>query len=207
MKLKPFVFPVLYISLIFTLVVGLYFTSSYLNKDLEASLDDVTYVSSVILGDVVPVVNVDTVVSNPYLGENVRVIRYYYNLEDDVDRQKESLIYYDNTYMPNTGLDYEGENSFEIASILDGTVIDIKEDEMLGKIVEIRHHNELVSSYAGLSEINVQKGESVTQGMKIGMSGTNKINNSTGNHLHFEIYENGINIDPNKVLGKKLGDF
>ena len=207
MKLKPFVFPVLYISLIFTLVVGLYFTSRVMSKDNEEALEDVNYVSSVILNDVVPVVSVDTVISDPFVSESVKITRYFYNIEDDIDKQKESVIYYDNTYMPNTGLDYTSEESFEIVSILDGTIIDIKEDELLGKIVEIRHNNELVSSYAGLSEISVQKGETVTQGMKIGMSGTNKLNESLGNHLHFEIYQNGINIDPNKVIGKKLGDF
>ena len=109
--------------------------------------------------------------------------------------------------MPNTGVDYTNEENFEVVAILDGTVIDIKEDELLGKIVEIRHENEFVSSYAGLSEISVQKGETVTQGMKIGTSGTNKINESLGNHLHLEIYKNGINVDPLKVIGQKLGDL
>lgn len=207
MKLKPFVFPVLYISLITTLVIGLYFTTKTMSKEIDSSLEDINYVSSVILGDVVPVVDIETTISNPYISENVTIARYYYNIEDDIDRQKESIIYYDNTYMPNTGIDYKSDENFEVVSILDGTVIDIKEDEMLGKIVEIRHNNELVSSYAGLSEISVQKGESITQGMKIGVSGTNKLNESIGIHLHFEVYQNGINIDPLKVIGKKLGDF
>ena len=207
MKLKPNVFPILYICLIFTLVVGLYFTSRAMNMDMEDTSSNLTYVSSVILGDVVPVVNTETTIGNPYLGEGVNIVKYIYNIDDDVDRQKESIIYYDNTYMPNTGLDYASDNSFEVVAILDGTVIDIKEDELLGKIVEIRHNNELVSSYAGLSEIDVQKGENVTIGMKIGMSGTNKLNESLANYLHLEIYQNGVNIDPNKVIGKKLGDF
>lgn len=207
MKLKPNVFPILYICLIFTLVVGLYFTSRAMNMDMEDTSSNLTYVSSVILGDVVPVVNTETTIGNPYLEEGVNIVKYFYNIDDDVDRQKESIIYYDNTYMPNTGLDYASDNSFEVVAILDGTVIDIKEDELLGKIVEIRHNNELVSSYAGLSEIDVQKGENVTIGMKIGMSGTNKLNESLANYLHLEIYQNGVNIDPNKVIGKKLGDF
>jgi stage II sporulation protein Q len=207
MKLKPFVFPVLYISLIFMLVVGLYFTTKNMSNDMIESLEDVDYVSNVILDDIIPVVNVDTIVSNPYYGTNVTIARYYYNIEDDVDRQKESIIYYNNTYMPNSGVDYTSNSNFEVVSILDGTIIDIKEDELLGKIVEVRHNNELVSSYAGLNEISVQKGESITQGMKLGVSGTNKINESLGNHLHFEVYQNGINIDPLKVIGKKIGDF
>ena len=207
MKLKPFVFPVLYISLIFTLVLGLYFTSRMIEEDSSDSLKDVTYVSSIVLGNTVPVVNVDITVNNPYVAEDVKIARYFYNSEDDVDRQRESLVYYNNTYMPNTGVDYTAEENFEVVAILDGTVIDIKEDELLGKIVEIRHENEFVSSYAGLSEISVQKGETVTQGMKIGTSGTNKINESLGNHLHLEIYKNGINVDPLKVIGQKLGDL
>jgi stage II sporulation protein Q len=209
MKLKSFVFPVLYVSLIFTLIVGLYFTSRAMNQDVNDSIDDITYVSSVILGDTVPVINAssDTIISNPYTNENVRIIRYFYDMEDDIDKQKDSIVYYDNTYMPNTGVDYALEEKFEIISILDGTVIDIKEDEMLGKIVEIRHDNELISSYAGLSEITVQKGETVTAGMKIGVSGTSRLNEAIGNHLHFEIYQNGVNIDPLKVIGKKIGDF
>ena len=124
MKLKPFVFPVLYISLIFMLILGLYFTSRAMQNDLDTSLSDVTYVSSVILGDVVPVVDVEATVNNPYVSENVKVKRYFYNVEDDIDRQKESLVYYDNTYMPNTGVDYVADDKFEVVSILDGTIID-----------------------------------------------------------------------------------
>ena len=207
MKLKPFVFPTLYISLIFTLVLGLYFTTRNINKEVDHSLEDVTYVSNVILNDVVPVASVDSVFSNPYSTENVKIARYYYNLEDDADKQKESIVFYNNTYMPNTGIDYTNEETFDVLAIMDGSVIEIKEDEMLGKIVEIRHDNNIISSYAGLSEISVQKGEQVTTGTKIGISGTSKINENLGNHLHLEIYKDGINIDPLKVIGKKLGDF
>lgn len=207
MKLKPFVFPTLYISLIFTLVLGLYFTTRTINKEVDNSLEDVTYVSNVILNDVVPVASVDSVFSNPYSTENVKIARYYYNLEDDADKQKESIVFYNNTYMPNTGIDYTNEETFDVLAIMDGSVIEIKEDEMLGKIVEIRHDNNIISSYAGLSEISVQKGEQVTTGTKIGISGTSKINENLGNHLHLEIYKDGINIDPLKVIGKKLGDF
>jgi len=207
MKLKPFVFPTLYVSLILTLVIGLYFTSLAVNKENKTALSDVNYVSNVILNDTVPVVNVDTVVINPFTSDKVTIKRYFYSLDDDVERQKESIVFYDNTYMPNTGIDYVSEEKFDVVSIMDGTVIDIKEDEMLGKIVEIKHNNNFISSYAGLSEISVQKGETVAIGAKVGISGTSKLNESIGNHLHFEIYENGVNIDPLKIIGKNFGDL
>ena len=207
MKLKPYVFPVLYIFLILTLVIGLYFTSRAFKISEKESISDITYVSNVILNDIIPVSNNQIVVGNPYISDKVTIKRYFYNLEDDLDRQKESIVFYDNTYMPNTGIDYVSEEKFEVISILDGVVIDIKEDEMLGKIIEIKHNNGYISSYAGLSEISVQKGENVTIESKIGMSGTSKLNESLGNHLHFEIYENGVNVDPLKIIGKNIGDL
>ena len=206
MKLKPFVFPFLYCSFIFTLILGLYATSKVINSNMKESLEDVTYVSSIILEDVVPVADYETIVGNPYTSDKVKIARYYYNVDDDIDRQKESIIYYDNTYMPNTGIDYVSDENFEVIAILNGTIIDIKEDEMLGKIVELRHDN-LIISYAGLGEISVQKGEEISLGMKIGISGTNKINESLGNHLHLEIIKDGENVDPNKIIGKKLDEI
>ena len=207
MKLKPFVFPALYVSLILTLVIGLYFTSRAINLENEESLSDVNYVSNVILNDIVPVASVDSQVINPFTSDKVVIKRYFYNLEDDLDRQKESIVFYDNTYMPNTGIDYAAEEKFDIVTIMDGTVIDIKEDEMLGKIIEVKHDNNYISSYAGLSEISVQKGETILSGSKIGTSGTSKLNESIGNHLHFEIYKDGVNVDPLKIIGKNLGDL
>ena len=207
MKLKPFVFPILYVLLIITLIGGLYFTSLFISKDSNESLKEINYVSNVILSDIVPVANIDVKVINPYTSDKVVIKRYYYNMEDDLDRQKESIILYENTYMPNTGIDYVSEEVFEVVSVMDGVVIDIKEDEMLGKIVEVKHNNEFISSYAGLSEISVQKGEKIGIGSKIGLSGTSKLNESLGNHLHFEVYQNGINIDPLKIIDKNLGDL
>lgn len=58
--------------------------------------------------------------------------------------------------MPNSGVDYGGKENFEVVSILDGTVIDVKEDDLLGKIVEIRHSNEMISVYQSLSEVTVK---------------------------------------------------
>lgn len=42
-------------------------------------------------------------------------------------------------------------------------------------------------------------GQQVTQGQKLGIMGTT--GDSTGVHLHFEVYENGIQVDPAPHLG------
>ena len=85
------------------------------------SLKDITYVSKTILDNTIPVISVDDTISNPYTGDNVKIARYFYNLEDDMDRQKESIVYYNDTYMQSSGIDYTSENSFDVISILEGS--------------------------------------------------------------------------------------
>jgi len=106
--------------------------------------------------------------------------------------------------MQNTGIDYISENTFDVVSILEGTVINIKDDETVGKIIEIKHSNDLVSSYQSLSEISIKKGDVVTQGQVIGKSGSNELDKELGNHLHFELYDNGQSVNPNNYINKEL---
>lgn len=42
-------------------------------------------------------------------------------------------------------------------------------------------------------------GQQVTQGQKLGIMGTT--GDSTGVHLHFEVYENGVQVNPAPYLG------
>ena len=62
MKLKPFVFPFLYLSLIFTLVLGLYFTSNALTKDvvLTESIDSNITGNPIAAGMIVDIIEKDT---------------------------------------------------------------------------------------------------------------------------------------------------
>jgi len=50
----------------------------------------------------------------------------------------------------------------------------------------------------------VKKGDVVTQGQILGKSGTNELDKDLGNHLHFEVYDNGQSINPNRYLNKEV---
>jgi murein DD-endopeptidase MepM/ murein hydrolase activator NlpD len=52
--------------------------------------------------------------------------------------------------------------------------------------------------YGHLSKVPVSVGQEVTAGTEIGLSGTT--GNSTGPHLHYEVRENQVNVDPNNYL-------
>jgi stage II sporulation protein Q len=205
---KSLLIPTLYLLAVFSITAGLYFTKrAYESANNVMSFDNITYVSNDILNRTVPIINTPDIFTNPYPNEEMKIARYYYHAEADDEKKKESIVYYNGTYMPNTGIDYVNKDQFEVTSIYDGTVIDVSNDEILGKTVKIRHSGEIISVYQGLSEIIVNKGDMVFQGQKIGISGTSKLNESLGNHLHFEIYKNGETIDPLLCIGKKIGDI
>lgn len=75
-----------------------------------------------------------------------------------------------------------------VYAIADGKVIVAKTDIGWGKVVSIEHTingKTVVSDYAHMSAIKVNKGDRVKAGKKIGEVGST--GNSTGNHLHFQI--------------------
>ena len=63
-----------------------------------------------------------------------------------------------------------------------------------GWYVKIRHSNGLVTTYAHLQTIWVKKGQQVSNGQQIGKVGNS--GNSEGPHLHFEVYKNGVRVNP-----------
>jgi murein DD-endopeptidase MepM/ murein hydrolase activator NlpD len=67
-----------------------------------------------------------------------------------------------------------------------------------GNKVVINHQNGFETVYAHLSSIDVKVGQTVSKGMKIGVMGST--GNSTGVHLHFEIYKNGNLENPLNYL-------
>ena len=90
---------------------------------------------------------------------------------------------------------------------MDGTVIDVKDDELLGKVIEIRHNNNVISTYNGLSEVSVEKDMVVKSGDMIGISGTSNIFKEAGNHLYFELAVNGKLVNPIDYYDKTLGEI
>ena len=156
------------------------------------------------ISDTVPVINETRKMINPYTDSSVTISKSYYDYKGEAKEQEISITVYENTYIQNTGIDYISTNTFDVVSVLDGTVVTVKEDELLGKIIEVKHDNGLITSYQSLSEITVQKNDKIKQGQVIGKSGTNKLDKEIGNHLHFEIYENGSSVNPINYLNKEV---
>lgn len=210
-KLKPFVIPALYSIAFIAFFISLFYLKNTLSIPVsqEEDNDQNNYVSEEIINNVIPTVGETKEVAfiRPYNDESIKLIKNFYDKDSESSKQVNSIIYYENTYMQNSGVDYAGKANFEVLSIYEGTVSDVKEDKLLGKIIEIRHSNELISVYQSLSEVMVKKGDKVEQKQVIGKSGSSVVGNDLNDYLHLEVIYNGKLIDPETIYDKTLKDL
>lgn len=201
-KLKPHVLPTLLLLAITSVVFGTAMLTNNLKREPEE--EPTSYITDAIIEEEEAVMKEEKKVLNPYTDSSVTIGKSYYDYKADAETQEKSIVYHDNTYMQNSGIDFIAENPFDVVAILDGSVTDVKDDDTLGKIIEIKHDNGYVSIYQSLSEVSVKKGDVITQGQVLGKSGTNNLDKDMGNHLHFELYVNGQVVDPTLYLNKEL---
>jgi murein DD-endopeptidase MepM/ murein hydrolase activator NlpD len=93
------------------------------------------------------------------------------------------------------GIDIARPSNYTIKAADNGNVVYAgnKGDGYGNKII-IDHNNGYRTMYAHLASISVSVGQTVSRGSSIGIMG--RTGNSTGIHLHFEVYQNGKIIDP-----------
>jgi len=200
--------PVVY--LIYSLGFILLVSMAYLIEGALSSSkldDDTLYVSNTIFDEVVPVVATETKIIRPYLDAEVKILKNYYDHKGEESLQENSILVYDKTYLQSSGITYGGKDNFDIVSVLDGTVISVKEDDLLGKIVEIRHSNDIISVYQSLSEVNVKVDDTIKQGDVIGKSGNSNLNKDLGSNLYFELIINGSIVNPENYYDKQISEL
>ena len=138
------------ILLILPLLIAVTFVKTNLN---DVPVVESDYIPEEVINDYIPVVNTTTRIIPPYTNQKVTVAKSYYDYKADESSQINSILQYDNTYTQNTGIDYVAEDSFEVIAILNGTIANIREDDMNGKTIEIKHDNGYVSIYQSLKDI------------------------------------------------------
>lgn len=193
-KLKDWVIPTLGLIVLIGALLLYYILGRILNYNL---VPEETYVTDAMIENTLEVQQeVQKKIIKPFTSENVTISKYYYKEEDEESRQQASLIRYENIYMPNTGILYSSDSEFEIQAVLDGKVTSVKEDDILGNIIEIEHSNNLISIYQSVKDVKVKVGDEVSQGDIIATSGPNKLEQEKENCLHFETYKDGSLMNP-----------
>lgn len=114
-----------------------------------------------------------------------------------VDRMYISSYYGDDR--GHKGWDFAAPEGTKIFAASDGVVKNVNGiSSAYGMHFVIDHGNGISTLYAHCSSINVTEGQTVSCGQVIAEVGDT--GRSTGNHLHFEIRENGTAIDPAPYL-------
>jgi murein DD-endopeptidase MepM/ murein hydrolase activator NlpD len=108
------------------------------------------------------------------------------------------------------GLDFTPGRGSPVYAVMDGVVIEVKNSGQYGVhvILEHRIHEDLVyhTVYAHLQDrsltTSLPLNQKIDKGSTIGSVGSTGL--STGAHLHFEIRENGVFLNPVRIFEKNI---
>lgn len=193
-ELKTWILPVLGLVVLFGAAFCYYLLYNLKNYDL---VGDQSYVTDVLVDKTIEVnKEIESTIIKPFDNNEVTISKNYYNSKDSKEKQQKSLIRYENIYMPNTGILYTSSKEFNVLAVLDGKVSSVKNDDILGYVIEIEHANNLVTIYQSVNNVKIKEGDTVKQGDIIATSGKNKLKEEKDNCLHFEVYKNGNLINP-----------
>jgi murein DD-endopeptidase MepM/ murein hydrolase activator NlpD len=95
---------------------------------------------------------------------------------------------------PHNGTDFATPTGTPVVSTGDGVVVMTRNHPYAGNYVAIQHGSTYMTRYLHLDKILVRKGQKVTRGQRIGLSGaTGRV---TGPHIHYELIVRGRPVNP-----------
>ncbi len=141
---------------------------------------------------VAPAASAPTLVVPPLTGETVAA----FSMEE---------LQYSETmgdWRTHNGVDVAAEAGTPVCAAAAGTVLDVRDDDLMGTTVVISHDGGLETVYANLQAIpTVEIGDYVTAGQVVGAVGRTALSEfAQGAHLHFSVTRNGQYVDPAAYL-------
>jgi stage II sporulation protein Q len=206
---KRWVFPAIYIATAAIILTGVLWYQGSNNSDTSKFDYKATDIGGKKIQDM-PSIEVNRAMENfvmPVSNPDTAVVKKpFYEFDGKKEQQEAALVFYNNTYHPNTGIDIAAKDgkTFEVVAALSGTVTDVKEDSLLGNVIVIEHDKGIVTQYQSVKDIAVAVGDEVEQGQPIAKAGQSLYNEKAGVHVHFEIRKDNIPVNPNDYINKPL---
>ena len=100
------------------------------------------------------------------------------------------------------GLDVGAPYGTPIYAAMDGVVAMAGRNAGYGNFVKLQHPGGLASGYGHLSRFAVRTGTRVRSGQVIGYVGSTGL--STGPHLHWEVWRNGVSVNPRSIAFSRV---
>ena len=210
-KFKSYVLPAVYVMVIGVLFVSISFIGKALQSQIRSYDEDLS-VSAITKNEAVPVVkeeeNIEkSTIVKPFTSDKVQVSKSYYDMTDSEAEQQNSLVYYEKTYMQNSGILYTSSEEFDVVSAYDGKVTNVSKDNILGNYVEVTHNTNLKTIYYSLGEVVVKLDDEVKSGTILAKSGDNALDDDAKNSLLFEVHYNGYTMDPEYFYTVNIDDL
>lgn len=199
-KLKKYVLPSLSGILLSIIVICLGLMSKNLSNNVRYEYDDIQEVETVL-----PVYEEVKKIAKP-VEDNINITNKYYSKDDEKKVQQESLIFFNDTYMPSTGFSYTASESFKAYNTYDGVIKSIEKDELLGNVVTIDHGNNIITIYYSIDNIGYKVGDLVPGGEIIGDSAKNQIYGESY-ALLFEVSIDGKLINPDNFFAMDINNY
>ncbi|WP_182199849.1 M23 family metallopeptidase [Paraliobacillus salinarum] len=213
---KKWFFPAVYLSVAALLLAGVLWYQNLNNQIPEATDQSEEGLSDQVEHpldynqDSNPVVNPSEIVKMPVSADaQTEIVTNFYDYDKTPEEQAQALVLYNNKYYQSKGIDIASttDKTFSVVASLSGEVTDVRQDPMLGYVVEMEHADGVTTHYASLTDIQVESGEKVKQGEELGVAGKNNFGQASGTHVHFEIRKDGEAVDPQQFFNQTVADI
>jgi stage II sporulation protein Q len=205
---KRWVFPAAYMAAAAIIVTILWLNSGAGQKDPQA-VPGLTGVESERATDGQASPNAAPVVANgetlqwPVAKiEEMTTLVPFYEATASVEEREAAMVEYNNTFTPHMATDLARKDaaSFDVLAALTGKVTVASQTPTNGYEVQIEHPNGLVTVYQSLTDLRVQVGDEIEQGDLIASAGQSSLEPEEGVHVHFEVRNNGLSVNPEKLI-------
>ncbi len=96
------------------------------------------------------------------------------------------------------GLDISSRKGSKVIATADGVVTFAGKNGLYGNMIKIDHGHGMMTRYGHLEKMLKKRGDAVKRGDVIGLMGNT--GRSTGPHVHYEVFLNGLPVNPKKYI-------
>ncbi len=133
--------------------------------------------------------------------DQVAVLQDFYDVTADEETREKALLVFNQIFTTSSGVSLSVNNEpFEVRAAMSGEVTKVKLDAFTGNQIIITHPNGMETRYSSVTDILVKEGDKVIQGQALATTVDNESNPTAGNHLHFEVLQDGEHVNPRNFL-------
>jgi len=137
--------------------------------------------------------------------DDMKTLIPFFDASASAEEREAALVEIDKTFTPHMATDLARNDgkAFDVLAALSGKVSVAAQTPTNGYEVQIEHPNGLVTVYQSLTDLKVKEGDEIEQGDVIASAGQSELEPAEGAHVHFEVRNNGVSVNPSSLIKDK----